>query len=616
MLLVGFILCSVVVVNGANVPEILRKNRTVSEEVEFRENLIHSSILYGILNATITDIRQRNESESLCDLQLNAIYEGVNSEELWALKALDASATTPEAYMWSSNFWLGSRQECNSLTEHIDLTLTDEPTTEELVYATPPFAVDYRVIYLNISTTLQIDAKFNVRPLLHLGLCLPQSCSNSQIFKAVERYTQQRPTNAFATYHIQPKVIAVKTPSLPVSLLFRPEVIALVVLCSIIMTLMIIRGLSVGASEADCSGGNEKSSALLFLECFAFRKNLSYIFEATTPKSISAIAGVRTIVCLWIVAFHILYYGLHYSESPSLFLANSQGIFYQVIWSAVIYVDVSFALSGFLLAYNFLGNVEVQNEIQGNSFMENFVLFCKHLLHRYVRLTPALFATVLQTEIVNQFMQKYSSFHISETRDFQCESFDVMFATLNIVYYKFWCRISPYIAGVFMGYIMRKILKDDLKIKTPFVVSVWTCIGILLPTSVTVTYWRNLPAWVCSIILAGGRVAVGIGTGVAIILCHLGHGGWFNAIFSHGIFQHGQKLTYTIYLLNPLVIFLLAGAKEKGIQVDFVEQLIFFLAVSVITYALAVVNSLLFERPFQKLSDSFILKRSRKATKL
>lgn len=39
----------------------------------------------------------------------------------------------------------------------------------------------------------------------------------------------------------------------------------------------------------------------------------------------------------------------------------------------------------------------------------------------------------------------------------------------------------------------------------------------------------------------------------------------------------------------------------------------FFIAVSTITYLLAIVNTLLFERPFQKLSDAFILKRVRKS---
>ncbi|XP_059609998.1 O-acyltransferase like protein-like [Phlebotomus argentipes] len=413
---------------------------------------------------------------------------------------------------------------------------------------------------------------------------------------------------------------------------------------------------------------------------------MSYIFRTSTPNSISAIAGVRSVVCLWIVLFHILYYGLHYSESASLFLANSQGLLYQVIWSAVIYVDVFFALSAFLLVYNFLGNIELQNEIQGSNLGANVVLFGKHVLHRYVRLTPALLATILQTETVNQFMQTYSSFHISETRDFQCESswwynllyiqnfldmnmicggwtwylacdfqyfivfllllfifvkskalgkllfaivgaifipltfytlftndftvrFDAIFRTLNIVYAKFWCRMNPYIAGAFAGYLMRRIVKDDIKIKRIFAVFAWGCMGMLLLGSLGVSYWRDLPSWAYAIILAGGRVAIGIGTGVAIVLCHLGHGGWINTIFSHGAFQHTQKLTYTAYLLNPLVIFFLAGVKEKGVQVDIAEQAIFFLAVTIITYILAVINTLLFERPFQRLSDAFIMKR-------
>lgn len=87
--------------------------------------------------------------------------------------------------------------------------------------------------------------------------------------------------------------------------------------------------------------------------------------------------------------------------------------------------------SAFLLVYNILGNIELQNEIQGNGFGKNVVLFGKHVLHRYIRLTPALLATVLQTEFANQFMQKYSSFYISETRDFQCGRYITNFLCIS-----------------------------------------------------------------------------------------------------------------------------------------------------------------------------------------
>ncbi|GAB0090979.1 hypothetical protein DMENIID0001_057670 [Sergentomyia squamirostris] len=688
-MMVGAFFCFLVIIGSAVGKSV--ENRTFSEsEVKFRDNLVHSSILYGILNATLS--QEGNIVSSVCDTELKLLYEGVNAKEVWALKVIDASGSVPEAFIWGSNFWLGSRQECNSLVDPIDLTLTDALITDHLIYAQAPFTFDYRVVFINISTALQIDAKFNVEPLLHLGLCVPQSCSNFEIRNIVDFYTNQPALNAFSTYSIDPIVTGVKKPSITLSFILRPEVIALFVLGGIIVALMLIEGLS-RSTRHDCNGNEKQSTVTLFLECFNFRSNLTYIFRTSTPNSISVLGGIRSIVCLWIIGFHIVYYGLHYSESASLFLANSQGFLYQVIWTAVIYVDVFFAISSFLLVYNILGNIELQNEIQGNDFTENFLLFTKYILHRYIRLTPALLAIIFQTEIVNQAMQAYSSFDISENRDFQCTGtwwynllyiqnfldissmcggwtwylacdfqyfivfllllfifikskslgklafitvtaifiplsfyslhvnnftfrFDAMFASLNQVYFTFWCRMNSYIAGAFMGYLMRKIIKNDIEIKKKYVVTVWTCILILLPGSVTVFYWKSLPVWVCSLIVSGGRITVGIGTGVAIILCHIGHGGWFNALFSYKIFQHTQKLSYTAYLLNPLVIFLLAGAKEKGIQVDLIEQLMFFLAVAAITYVLAVINTLLFERPFQKLSDTFILKRTNKTTKM
>lgn len=64
------------------------------------------------------------------------------------------------------------------------------------------------------------------QPILHLGLCMPQSCSNSEVIEAFERYTYKAPVSAFATYQVHPNVTGIKKPSLTWSLLLRPELIA------------------------------------------------------------------------------------------------------------------------------------------------------------------------------------------------------------------------------------------------------------------------------------------------------------------------------------------------------------------------------------------------------
>lgn len=79
---VALLLSSVGVVISASIPGILRENLTVSDIAEFRENLIHSSILYGILNATL----ENSVDGSVCERELEMLFEGVNTEELWALK--------------------------------------------------------------------------------------------------------------------------------------------------------------------------------------------------------------------------------------------------------------------------------------------------------------------------------------------------------------------------------------------------------------------------------------------------------------------------------------------------------------------------------------------------
>jgi peptidoglycan/LPS O-acetylase OafA/YrhL len=91
--------------------------------------------------------------------------------------------------------------------------------------------------------------------------------------------------------------------------------------------------------------------------------------------------------------------------------------------------------------------------------------------------------------------------------------------------------------------------------------------------------------------------------------------------FSAKVFVHISKLEYAIYLLNPIVIIVLSGFSNSSQVSDPVMVLNFVLAVSVITYVLAVLFTVLFELPFSKLIKDFFKNRmtsqcSRKIEKL
>lgn len=79
----------------------------------------------------------------------------------------------------------------------------------------------------------------------------------------------------------------------------------------------------------------------------------------------------------WYTFFSIHNSGVmfHYAEQ----------IRYQLVSNAPLLVDVFFAISGFLVAYNFVRNRDKVQEIKANGGWQNAKLYGKMLLHRYLR---------------------------------------------------------------------------------------------------------------------------------------------------------------------------------------------------------------------------------------
>lgn len=77
-------------------------------------------------------------------------------------------------------------------------------------------------------------------------------------------------------------------------------------------------------------------------------------------------------------------------------------------------------------------------------------------------------------------------------------------------------------------------------------------------------------------------------------------------IFSSRFFVRINKLTYAIYLLNPIIITVFFGKFDNGGQVDPVLYFVLVIGITLMTYVAAIVFALLFEIPFYKLSNEML----------
>jgi hypothetical protein len=87
--------------------------------------------------------------------------------------------------------------------------------------------------------------------------------------------------------------------------------------------------------------------------------------------------------------------------------------------------------------------------------------------------------------------------------------------------------------------------------------------------------------------------------------------GILTRFLSAKFFVHISKLEYAIYLLNALVVTIVFGTPDSSLNVDKPSLYAAGLVVAVVTYALAVVYTMLFELPFSKLIGEIFSKNLR-----
>lgn len=146
-----------IILNLANCEQIFRKFITLKNEPEI---------------STVSD---------LCARDCETIKIALESNETWALEVQDASGREPIEYFWGNNFFLGSEIECQMLDNSFEESGLVNLSYYKVKSKVP---VEYRMIYLTHSSKLQFKVKTyhsRDRKILHIGFCLPKSCSNRDL---------------------------------------------------------------------------------------------------------------------------------------------------------------------------------------------------------------------------------------------------------------------------------------------------------------------------------------------------------------------------------------------------------------------------------------------------
>lgn len=80
----------------------------------------------------------------------------------------------------------------------------------DLIHDIAPFEMDYRIVYAKHYSPWQIEIKFHLENLLHIGLCIPKSCSNSELHNLTQEFLNTRILDAQNLFEFESDVLLVK----------------------------------------------------------------------------------------------------------------------------------------------------------------------------------------------------------------------------------------------------------------------------------------------------------------------------------------------------------------------------------------------------------------------
>uniref|UniRef100_A0A1A9WWG1 Nose resistant-to-fluoxetine protein N-terminal domain-containing protein n=1 Tax=Glossina brevipalpis TaxID=37001 RepID=A0A1A9WWG1_9MUSC len=612
-------------------------------------HLERSSILFGLIK-----IANASNVSSRCNLDLKNIQRGVLRKDSWAIKVLDASGTKPSGFVFGQNFWLGSREGCGAVRRPLGITLSanfHRIMHNSLISEIAPFEVDYRVVYLKHNSPWQIELKVMSEQIVHIGLCLPSSCVNTEIEQLMNMYVQQGLFLENDIYDLKPEVVYMK--DLKINETFYQRMSFKIFSACLVFTLSMMLMASFIRKKRYAKQTDDKTtcesvivlngfplSFQQYVLCFDIQENWSKLFaNKSNNNSIAVIDGLRSMCAIWIMLFHVMWF-MYFTVNNKPFLVSYAEIgIFQYLSSAPILVDVFFTISGFLQVHNFLSNCRKSQTIRINSFWQNSKRLSKMIFRRYLSnywwrnllFIQNLFdyddicvnwswslacemqffvlaSVLLFTYTKHPHLVKVSTvtalaanviwtYAIGLNVNFEL-SFDTFLATANHIYLSPFVRSLPYIMGAIGAWYLVEHRERIKTLSEPHVGLLWNLAILTFFLCLFSTAKRDLSSFGAVTLIVVGRLCLSAAICWTIIGSATGRTCWWSQFLESKPFQHLNKLSYAIYLLNPFVIVLFFSMTSASIHADLMMMSVFCAGFVVIVYLTSIIFSLTFEMPF------------------
>ncbi|XP_074655186.1 nose resistant to fluoxetine protein 6-like [Tubulanus polymorphus] len=170
------------------------------------------------------------------------------------------------------------------------------------------------------------------------------------------------------------------------------------------------------------------------------------------------------------------------------------------------------------------------------------------------------------------------------------------FSYLFLIYIKPWSHLSPFMLGIMIGYLLYRTRDKNWNIHWALVTIGWLIAAAFILTPVFTLF---IPSTQLenSTYLSLAATAWCLGLSWIVFACHVGYGGPVNWLLSLKIFAPLSRLTYSAYLIHPIVILAVYKSVKSSIYGNHITLVCYFLAFLVLTYAISLIATISFESP-------------------
>ncbi|XP_071495248.1 nose resistant to fluoxetine protein 6-like [Diadema antillarum] len=177
----------------------------------------------------------------------------------------------------------------------------------------------------------------------------------------------------------------------------------------------------------------------------------------------------------------------------------------------------------------------------------------------------------------------------------------------SVVYDKPYCRISPYLLGMMLAYLMQRIGRRELVLNSVVVAGGWTTAVILYMVVIYTNVHNGASSLAASVMYyTFSRFTLAVAIAWVIFSCHYGYGGVVNDFLSWRLWSPLSRLTYSAFLLHQVLQDVYGFGLATPIHWSIYKYAILSAGFISLAYVCAFVMFLLLEFPFINLGKMLL----------